>query len=173
MFGRSAGLTACEYADQQAFVAGDFRDPVQEEYSMIASWKQEKPNALRPIALKAKLQSAMDQFVGLERDGESLLAGLAKVRELRAEELPKLFVVSHRRYCYEVQEAYEVRGMLDLAELVILSALSRKETRGHHFRVDYPQTDAVPYHTTVQWEKGKHTLGVMPVTKIDQREDVK
>lgn len=173
VFGRRAGLTACEYADQQPFVADDFRDPVQEEYSMIASWKQEKPSALRPIALKAKLQSAMDQFVGLERNGESLLAGLAKVRELRAEELPKLSVVSHSRYCYEVQEAYEVRGMLDLAELVILSALSRKETRGHHFRVDYPQTDAVPYHTTVQWEKGEHTLGVMPVTKIDQREDVK
>jgi fumarate reductase (CoM/CoB) subunit A len=173
VFGRRAGLTACEYADQHPVVTGDFCTPVQEEYRLIAAWKQEKPNALRPIALKVRLQNVMDQFVGLERDGKSLLAGLVKIRELRAEELPKLSVVPHRRYCYEVQEAYEVRGMLDLAELVILSALSRKETRGHHFRVDYPQTDTVPYHTTIQWEKGEHTLGVMPVTRIDQREDVK
>jgi succinate dehydrogenase/fumarate reductase flavoprotein subunit len=173
VFGRRAAMKACEYAADQAFGDGDFDGHVQAEYRLIAAWKKPKANALRPIALKAELQQTMDRFVGLERDGESLEAGLAKVRELRAEALPKLSVVPHRRYCYEVQEAYEVLGMLDLAELVILSALSRKETRGHHFRVDYPQTDEVPYHTLIQWKKGEHTLGVLPVTRIDQREDVK
>jgi len=173
VFGRRAAITACGYADQQTLGACDFADQVQREYRLIASWKQEKPKALRPIALKARLQQVMDQYVGLEREGESLQEGLSKVRELRMVELPKLSVVPHRRYCYEVQEAYEVRGMLDLAELVIMSAMSRKETRGHHFRVDYPHTDPVPYHTTIQWSKDGHTLGVMPVAKIDNLEDVK
>ena len=166
VFGHRAAMTACGYADGHPVAAGDFSGAVQDEYRLIAAWKEPKPDGIRPIALKARLQKVMDEFVGLDRDGESLQAGLAKVRELRVEVLPQLSVVPHRRYCYEVQEAYEVRGMLDLAELVIMSALSRKETRGHHFRVDYPQTDPVPYHTTIQWKEGEHTLGVMPVTKI-------
>jgi fumarate reductase (CoM/CoB) subunit A len=167
VFGRRAGIAACEYADQKEFVEDYFDSHVQEEYKLIASWKNQKTHPLRPIALKAKLQEIMDQFVGLERENASLLSGLAKVRELRQKELPKLFVVSHLRYCYEIQEAYEVRGMLDLAELVILSALSRKETRGHHFRTDYPQTDKIPYHTSIQMENGEHKLGVVPVTRIE------
>lgn len=167
VFGRRAGITACAYADKKDFVEDDFDGHVLEQHKIIASWKQQKTHPLRPIALKARLQGIMDQFVGLERDRASLLSGLAKVRELRQQEFPNLVVVSHRRHCYEIQEAYEVRGMLDLAELVILSALSRKETRGHHFRTDYPQTDKIPYHTSIQMENGEHKLGVVPVTRIE------
>jgi succinate dehydrogenase/fumarate reductase flavoprotein subunit len=65
-----------------------------------------------------------------------------------------------------VQEAYEVRGMIDLAELVILSALERKESRGHHFRLDYPQTDATPVHTSVHLAGGKHQLSSIPVVGL-------
>ena len=70
-----------------------------------------------------------------------------------------------RRFCYEVQEAYEVRGMVDLAEIVILSALARKESRGHHLRLDYPQTDPVPVHTSVQFIDSQHQVSLIPVAK--------
>ena len=56
--------------------------------------------------------------------------------------------------------------MLDLAEIVILSALERKETRGHHYRLDYPQTDKTPYHTSIRLVKGEHKITTIPVTKI-------
>ena len=48
--------------------------------------------------------------------------------------------------------------MIELAELVILSALQRKESRGHHFRLDYPQTDSAAQHTSIQMVDGKHQL---------------
>ena len=108
----------------------------------------------------------MDRYVGLERDEAHLLQGLASVRELRETALPRLSTVPIRHFCYEVQEAYEVRGMIDLAELVILSALERKESRGHHFRLDYPQTEATPMHTSVHLAGGKHQISSIPVVGL-------
>jgi succinate dehydrogenase/fumarate reductase flavoprotein subunit len=108
----------------------------------------------------------MDQYVGMERDAQGLSKGLSEVRKLREELLPNLTVTLIRRFCYEVQEAYEVRGMLDLAEMVILSARARKETRGHHYRLDFPETDDVPHHTFIRWVNGRHKITQIPVTKL-------
>lgn len=108
----------------------------------------------------------MDQHVGMERDAQGLSRGLAEVRKLREKFLPYLAVTPIRRFCYEVQEAYEVRGMLDLAEMVILSARARKETRGHHYRPDYPHTEENPFHTLIRFMSGKHRITQIPVMRL-------
>jgi succinate dehydrogenase/fumarate reductase flavoprotein subunit len=143
-----------------------FRECFLAEYQTISQWNECKADAVRPIALKARLQDAMNRHVGLERDEPNLLEGLAAVRELRCDLLPKLTTAAIRRFCYEVQEAYEVRGMIDLAELVILSALQRKESRGHHFRLDYPRTDSTAQHTCLQMVDGKPQLSLIPVVRL-------
>jgi len=48
---------------------------------------------------------------------------------------------------------------------VILSALHRKESRGHHFRLDYPQTGSVAQHTSIQMVGGKQQLSLIPVVR--------
>jgi len=165
VFGRRSAMLASERAAKVPFAAGGFDDQVLAEYQLIEHWKKQKSDPIRPIALKSLLQKVMDQYVGLERDENTLKAGLSKVRELRETKLGSITVTAHRRYCYEVQEAYEVRGMLDLAELVILSALARKETRGHHYRTDYPQTDPEPCHTLICLKNGEHSLEKLQVTR--------
>jgi succinate dehydrogenase / fumarate reductase flavoprotein subunit len=142
-----------------------YREAGLAEDQTIAHWNECKAGGVRPIALKAKLQDVMNRHVGLERDEQNLLQGLAAVRELRHDLLPKVTTVAIRRFCYEVQEAYEVRGMIELAELVILSALERKESRGHHFRLDYPQTDSTARHTCIQMADGKPRLSLIPVVR--------
>jgi succinate dehydrogenase/fumarate reductase flavoprotein subunit len=166
VFGNRAAEKACEFADKAGLMAGSYEAEVLSEYKAINGWKAPKDRGIRPIELKSRLQAVMEQYVGLERDEQSLNRGLAKVRKLRREVLPLLRVLPIRRFCYEVQEAYEVRGMLDLAEIVILSAVERKETRGHHHRLDYPQTDKTPYHTSIRLEKGEHKMTTIPVTRI-------
>lgn len=166
VFGNRAAQQACEFAAKVDILPRSYGTEVLNEYKTINGWKATKDKGLRPIELKSRLQSMMAQYVGLERDGQSLNDGLAEVRKLRGDVLPLLTVLPIRRFCYEIQEAYEIRGMLDLAEIVILSALERKETRGHHYRLDYPQTDKTPYHTSIRFIEGEHRLATIPVAKI-------
>ena len=166
VFGNRAAQKACEYAAKVRILPRSYETEVLSEYKTMNTWKANKNKGLRPIELKARLQAVMAQYVGLERDRQSLDNGLAEVRKLRRDGLPLLTVLPVRRFCYEIQEAYEIRGMLDLAEIVILSALERKESRGHHYRLDYPQTDKTPYHTSIQFQGGEHKLTTIPVTKL-------
>lgn len=166
VFGVRAAQQACEYADKAAQASMDYEEMVLSEHRRVRDWKAAKPNGLRPIVLKEELQGVMDRYVGLERDQAGLQQALAAVRTLRRERVPALAVAAGRRFCYEVQEAYEVRGMLDLAELVILSALERKETRGHHYRTDHPDRAGVPMHTSIRFANRDHTLGQIPVAHV-------
>lgn len=167
VFGVRAAEQACEYAERAAHPAADFTADMLEECRTIEAWRAGKADGVRPIALKEELQGLMDRRVGLERDAAGLEEALEGIRELRCERLPRLAVSGSRRFCYEVQEAYEVRGMLDLAEIVVLSALARKETRGHHFRTDHPERGSVPMHTAIRWSGGSHVLGEIPVAKVE------
>ncbi|MDH4267884.1 MAG: FAD-binding protein [Deltaproteobacteria bacterium] len=166
VFGSRAAKAACTYMPGGISPPLPLEAVVGREYKTITRWKESKANAIRPIALKSRLQAVMDKYMGLERDEAGLFQGLAEVRKLRAEDLPCLTVSPIRRFCYEVQEAYEVRSMLDLAEIVILSALERKETRGHHYRPDFPKTDETPFHTSIQWVNGEHKVARMPVSQL-------
>jgi succinate dehydrogenase/fumarate reductase flavoprotein subunit len=166
VFGVRAAEQACLHAERGAHSGADFTADVLNEQRTIEAWRAGRADGVRPIVLKEELQALMDRHVGLERDEAGLKQALEDIRSLRRDRLPKLRVSGGRRFCYEVQEAYEVRGMLDLAEIVILSALARKETRGHHFRTDYPERCSVPMHTAIRWTGDAHVLGEIPVSRI-------
>jgi len=167
VFGLRAAEAACRFSEQAGSFTGSYEKVVLNEYAKISGWKEAKQGGLRPIQLKLMLQNVMGSYAGLERDEEGLHSGLNEILRLRAEYLPRLQVVPESRFCYQVQEAYEVLGMLYLAELVVMSALERKETRGHHFRLDYTGTDKVPMHTLMQLKNGEHSLSKIPVTKLN------
>jgi len=165
VFGNRAAQKACECAAKAGVMPGSYEADVLTEYKTIDGWRAGKDKGIRPIELKSKLQAVMAKYVGLERDEESLSHGLVEVRKLRTEVLPLLTVLPIRRFCYEVQEAYEIRGMLDLAEIVILSALERKKP-GASLQAGLPQTDKAPYHTSIRLAKGEHKIATIPVTKL-------
>jgi len=170
VFGVRAAKAACDYASSVTRrLPPQWEEAIGQEWQTIRRWRENKAKALRPLSLKFQLQSVMDRYVGLERDEAGLIQGLAQVRRLREEALPNLTVCPLRRFCYEVQEAYEVRAMLELAEIVILSALERTETRGHHFRLDYPKTEEKPFHTSIQWEGDEPRVGRIPVQALKEK----
>ena len=82
--------------------------------------------------LKQKLKDIMWKYVGILRDENSLLKGLDEIYKLKSE---------FRRdvKCLNKQE-YELRNMICVAQLIIKSALKREESRGAHYRVDFPET---------------------------------
>ena len=92
--------------------------------------------------------------MGLNRNNSGLREAIESIRDLR-KEFPRIRVPANRVFNYELQEAIEVHFMVKVAELVARAALSRTESRGHHFRSDYPQEDPVWLKHTLIQKKGE------------------
>ena len=146
VFGQSAGQKASRYAQETetAFLDVDsiISDEVRKRNRMSDHFAGPKSTGtLRPMEIKTKLQKLMWESVGPQRDEKGLKKSLQEIKRMKGEDLPRMKAIGLQRYCYELSEAYEVEWMLDLAELVVLSAIQRKETRGAHHRMDYRDAD--------------------------------
>jgi succinate dehydrogenase/fumarate reductase flavoprotein subunit len=85
------------------------------------------------------LQQIMQDYAGLVRSETLLTAGLSYVRRLK-EKVNKGLTARNR---WELTRCLETRNLLDLGELIFLTANERRETRGLHNRPDYPLTNPV------------------------------
>jgi succinate dehydrogenase/fumarate reductase flavoprotein subunit len=91
--------------------------------------------------LKRRLQAAMWKGAGPLRTGESLERGLAEVRSLAAESAD-VALAPLEAFALNLQEKVELRMMLAIAEAIVLPAAERRESRGAHVRLDFPDQDA-------------------------------
>ena len=150
VFGARAGARAAEYAQAAAGAPPLDRAVVEAELRRTEGLLQEHPERIRPIDLKRKVKSIMHDHVHYRRDAEGLRTALESLRQLKEEVVPRLRAVGGLRvYNYEWEEALEAAQMVNLAELVTAAALAREESRGHHWRTDFP-------HMRREWEK--HTI---------------
>jgi len=100
--------------------------------------------------IRAVLQAEMMEKVSVFRTRESLQAMLTRLEELR-DRYGRLRLQDRGKvFNTEMQEALELGYLLDLAEVTVVSALARQESRGAHWREDFPRRD------DAQWLK--HTL---------------
>lgn len=90
-------------------------------------------------AMRKELQNIMWEGAGIFRSDETLKNALEKVENLKLN--------FHRTDKCLSKEEYEFKNMLTVAEMVIISALKRKESRGAHFRTDFLQTNEVGIHS--------------------------
>jgi succinate dehydrogenase / fumarate reductase flavoprotein subunit len=95
----------------------------------------------RAASLRQELQETMSQCCAVFRDRKSLQTGVDKVRALKdrygdvsVEDLGDQFNTA-------LLEALELESLLNLAEVILVSALAREESRGAHFREDFPERD--------------------------------
>jgi len=109
---------------------------VEEKIYRLGSSKGEKP-----FRILDDLRKTMSTYVGIFRTKEGLEEGLNRIMELkkRAENMgvtsPNLFMN------YELISALELEYMIDICHLITLGALLREESRGAHFRRDFPMRD--------------------------------
>jgi len=97
--------------------------------------------------LKSKLQNLMWDYVGILRDEKSLTTANNKLHALKSE-------FKFPGKCSNKEE-YEFKNMLTVAQLIIDSALKRTESRGAHFRKDYPWAkENVEHNCIIKGEKG-------------------
>jgi succinate dehydrogenase/fumarate reductase flavoprotein subunit len=88
--------------------------------------------------LQNDLQDLMWHQAGPFRSAAKLSEALARLRQMRRQDLGAVNIGSDRAYNLAALEWFELRAMLAAAEAVVLAALSRPESRGAHQREDYP-----------------------------------
>jgi len=88
-------------------------------------------------AIKKKIKKLMWDKVGPLRDGAGLRLANDELARLAEHDAPRMYAPTVRR----LREVYEARSMLLTARLVVASALARTESRGAHYRLDYPFRD--------------------------------
>src|SRR6266566_2133717 len=96
-----------------------------------------------PVSLsdiRREVRAVMWQYVSLCRDEEGLLEARRRVHALK-QSLPAALDIEHGGAAHLAQWA-ETRNMLLMAELVIIAAMQRRESRGSHWRRDYETLDA-------------------------------
>ena len=149
VFGRRAGIAAAEYANSHDFVELP-ADPQSQTIALVEMLRSSNGSE-RVSTLRREMQETMDLNAQVYRTEATLKQALNDVQELKRRYRNIAIQDKGVRYNTDLMEAIELGFLLDLAELVVISALERKETRGGHAREDYPNRDDVNFM--------RHTMG--------------
>jgi len=116
--------------------------------------------------LRRELRAGMDRYVGVFRTGEDLSKGLEVVRSIRRRASSAPVADKGAIYNSNLFHALELENLLDLAEVTVMGALTRTESRGAHARRDFAtRNDQEWLKHTLAWRKdGPPTLDYKPVT---------
>jgi succinate dehydrogenase / fumarate reductase flavoprotein subunit len=154
VFGRRAGIAAAEYSQSADYV--DLPDnPAQFVVDQVERLRS-STGTERVATLRKELQETMDANVMVFRTEQTIKTAVEKIAELRERYKNVAIQDKGRRFNTDLLEAIELGNLLDLAEVMAVSALARKESRGGHYREDYPDRDDVNFmrHTMAYREVG-------------------
>ncbi len=148
VFGRRAGLAAAQFAKQNANITLDQSQINAAEREMLEPF--ERTGDEGPYEIHRDLQETMQALVGIFRVESDLKDALAKLESLKAR-AERARVDGSRMFNPGWHLAKDLRSMLLISEAVARSALVRKESRGAHSRIDFPEYDA-------QWGKQNNLI---------------
>jgi succinate dehydrogenase / fumarate reductase flavoprotein subunit len=95
----------------------------------------------RPGILKREMTGLMMDKVGVFREGDELAEAVSELRTLRQRYEAIRLPSNGLAFNYELVTYLELGWMLELAEVIAQGALRRTESRGAHYRLDYPERD--------------------------------
>jgi succinate dehydrogenase / fumarate reductase flavoprotein subunit len=153
VFGKRAGEYAAKFAQENS--AGQLNEAQIEETARQAldPFDRSATGAEGPYQIQHDLQNMMQELVGIVRREDEMtnaLEGLSKLKERAA----KTAVHGHREYNNGWHTALDLKHLLTVSEAITLSALQRKESRGGHFREDFPEKDAAAAKMNIITKKG-------------------
>lgn len=141
VFGRIIGEAAVkyiqtvEYHNKDAVIKG-FQN-TQEKIEQLQGENRQEDNG----QIRRELQQTMMEKVGVFRNGDPMKAALEKILELKERFETTSMRYKGRKFNLELLRKFELQYMLDLAEIVTRGAIMREESRGAHYRLDFPERD--------------------------------
>jgi len=138
VFGKRAGEYAARYAKETSL------GPINPDEVALAAKQAlapfERDGAEGPYAVQYALQEMMQDLVGIVRQEKEMLQALERIEQLKAR-AQLVGVSGNREYNPGWHTAIDLNNLLTVSEMVTRAALDRKESRGAHFRDDYPAKD--------------------------------
>ncbi|MFI5384987.1 MAG: fumarate reductase/succinate dehydrogenase flavoprotein subunit [Fimbriimonadales bacterium] len=166
VFGKRAGEYAAEFAKKNGAVKVD-----SAEVDAAAKWAAEPFE--RPASpdngftVQHDLQTMMQDLVGIVRTESEMLEALPKLEAL-TKRAAKASVSGNREYNPGWHTAMDLRSMLVISEAITRAAISRKESRGAHFRNDYPEKspEFARVNTIVRKKDGAMQIAQEPIVPL-------
>ncbi|MFH9351597.1 succinate dehydrogenase flavoprotein subunit [Kitasatospora sp. NPDC017646] len=152
VFGRRAGIAAADYANANEFVPLP-ENPEALVQGMVEQLR-ESTGTESVGQIRKELQETMDANAMVYRTGDTLKQAVEDIAALRERFKHVSIQDKGFRYNTDLLEAIELGNLLDLAEVLAVSALAREESRGGHYREDFPTRDDVKFmqHTMAYQE---------------------
>jgi succinate dehydrogenase / fumarate reductase flavoprotein subunit len=166
VFGQRAGLYAAEFARSHA--APSFDEFQVETATRRALAPFERGSAgENPFAVQHDLQAMMQDLVGIVRQESEMREALIRLAAL-GERTARAGACGNREYNTGWHTALDLSNMLPISEAVARSAIERRESRGAHFREDYPEKDAAfaKVNIIVRRTKGEMEVLRAPVQEL-------
>jgi succinate dehydrogenase / fumarate reductase, flavoprotein subunit len=139
VFGKRAGEYAAAYSRDHAQPRVDARAVDQAIEDALAPFTRGERGE-NPYKVQADLQDTMQANVGIVRMESEMQQALRRIDEFK-NRASRVGVTGGREYHAGWHTALDLRNLLSVSEAIAMSALERKESRGGHFREDYPDKD--------------------------------
>jgi succinate dehydrogenase / fumarate reductase flavoprotein subunit len=162
VFGKRAGEYAAEAARTRSAARLDDRAAEQAMRASVEPFDRGGAGE-NPYAVQADLQQTMQALVGIVRSEAEMLEALQKLDVLR-ERASRSGVAGHREFNAGWHTCLDLRNLIDVSEAITRSALERRESRGGHFREDYP--DKQPEYGTFNIATRRLPDGSMQVARV-------
>jgi succinate dehydrogenase / fumarate reductase flavoprotein subunit len=152
VFGKRAGIAAADYA--QSVEHTELPENPAEKVISIIEGLRDSEGTESVAQIRKELQETMDTNAMVYRTGETLKQAVSDIAGLRERYKNVAIMDKGQRYNTDLLEAVELGNLLDLAEVLAVSALAREESRGGYYREDFPTRDDVKFmqHTMAYQE---------------------
>jgi succinate dehydrogenase / fumarate reductase flavoprotein subunit len=171
VFGKRAGEFAAKYAKENSAAAIDEKQLEETTLWALAPFDREAQGE-NPFQIQSDLQEMMQRLVGIVRMSAELEEAIKEIQKLQ-QRAANVGCGGNRGFNPGWHTAIELKHMLTVAEAIARAALERKESRGGHFREDFPSKSEEfgKLNTRIQKDKeGNMVIQQIPKTKI--REDL-
>jgi len=165
VYGRITGAEAAKYAVTLNSAPEFPKSKLEYEATRIFDGILGREGDENPYEIREELRDVMDKYVGVFRTSEGLATAVKKIRELK-KRFKNIYVEDKSRiYNTNLMHTLETDFMLDVAEVVAICAYARKESRGAHYRLDYPKRDDSNWlkHTLAYYTPEGPRLEYIPV----------
>jgi succinate dehydrogenase/fumarate reductase flavoprotein subunit len=166
VFGECAGTAAAAGSKSRTFHSvPELAAAAAERHRALQSHRG--ADAKAPVTVQRELQELMWENAGPFRTGPKLAAALTRIQTIQEQELRCLAIPDALPFNLDLQDAFELRAMVLIAEAVVTSALARTESRGAHQREDFPDPDPrLLNNQTVELKHGAlATQWIAPLTR--------